>query len=52
MSALPPKAEIDGRQSDVRFGPICDIGLAYATTLLGGPEASVIEATAPAFQAG
>jgi hypothetical protein len=26
MSALPPKADIDGRKLDVRFVPIADIG--------------------------
>jgi hypothetical protein len=39
MSALPPKADIAGRQSDVRFVPKADIGCLIRLPRRRGQEA-------------
>jgi hypothetical protein len=38
MSALPPKADIDGRRSDVRFVPTADIDHLHSITSSARPR--------------
>jgi hypothetical protein len=37
MSALPPKADIDGARRNVRFGPITEVAASF-DCLIGGCE--------------
>jgi hypothetical protein len=46
MSALPPKADIAGRQLDVRFVPTAEVGLACPFGLLCSRMASAAQSAA------
>jgi hypothetical protein len=49
MSALPPKADIGGRQLDVRFVPEADIAT-ISKTSSGNGSSYIEDATAASFE--